>query len=93
MTFQEAEQKCKELMDTPIEERPKYKEFYNRLKEVIDQVEGIPELGQTKELRQARHWMANREILQRIAHEEGEEYLWKCKQIMNQWMYQAIYQK
>lgn len=63
-----------EFIKTPVEQRPKYKEFHERVKQMADNVTVCPELGHTKELRQAEVWMVNRSALQRIQEEESKWY-------------------
>lgn len=68
-----------EFIKTPVQERPKYKEFHERVKQMADNVTVCPELGHTKELREAEVWMTNRSALQRIQEEESKWYLHAAK--------------
>lgn len=75
MNLEEELKKIDDFIKTPISERPRYKAFYEQVKQMADNVTVCPELGHTRELREAEVWMANRPTLNRIQQEESEEYL------------------
>lgn len=77
--FEQELQKIDEFIKTPVEQRPKYKEFHDRIKQQADNVTVCSELGHTKELRQSEVWMINHSALQRIQEEESEWYLHAAK--------------
>lgn len=81
--FKQELQNIEELLNTPIVERPKYKAFYEQVKQIANNVPECLELGYTKELRQAEVWMANKSTLQRIRDEETIEYLNTAKERTN----------
>lgn len=72
-------QKIDEFIKTPVKERPKYKAFYEQVKQQADNVTVCSELGHTKKLRQSEVWMINHSALQRIQEEESEWYLHAAK--------------
>lgn len=75
MTLEEELKKIDDFIKTPVSERPRYKEFHEQVQQIASNVTVCPELGHTRELREAEVWMANRPTLQRIQQEESEEYL------------------
>lgn len=75
--FKQELQKIEEFIKTPVEERPKYKEFHEQVTQMAE-AEKATEY-EPKWAREAYVWMANRKTLQRIQEEESEWYLHAAK--------------
>lgn len=70
-------QKIDEFMKTPVHERPRYKAFYNKVKEMAEQEQETE--YEPKWMRESYVWMANRKTLQMIQEQESEWYLNQAK--------------
>lgn len=72
-TLEKRFQQIEDFINTPVKERPKYKEFYERVKQMAEQEQATE--YEPKWMRESYVWMANRATLLRIQQEESEEYL------------------
>lgn len=72
MNLEEELKKIDDFIKTPISERPRYKEFHERVKRRAEE-QGTE--YEPKWMRESYVWMANRPTLNRIQQEESEEYL------------------
>lgn len=72
MNLQEELKKIEDFVNTPIQERPRYKEFYEQVKKIAEDTQATA--YEPKWMKESYVWMANRPTLERIQQEESRQY-------------------
>lgn len=73
MTLEQRLQQIEDFIKTPVKERPKYKEFHERVKRMAEEEQATE--YEPKWMRESYVWAEAKLTIHRIQQEESEEYL------------------